>query len=335
MSLRPVYVVALCLIGAVSSFAATPAEKLTKKSRSWFRTDEAHRVLANVLAWQTRHGDWPKNIDTTKRPIESQKKVAGTFDNGATIGELRLLGHAFQATRTKAYETAFLRGLDHLLAAQYPHGGWPQSYPLSAGYPRHITFNDGTMIRVMELLQDVAHDEVFDFVQPHRRHAAANAVTLGIKCILECQIVVDRQRTVWCAQHHAETLAPVLARSYEHPSLSGCESAGVLRFLMRLQDPSPEVIRCVKAGVAWFESSKILGYRYQRERQPSLQPKRDAAPLWARFYEIESNRPIFSDRDGVLKFNLQEIGIERRTGYTWYGNWGQSVLNDFRKWPHR
>jgi len=39
-----------------------------------------------------------------------------------------------------------------------------------------------------------------------------------------------------------------------------------------------------------------------------------AAPLWARFHEIGTNKPIFRDRDGVPKAFLADIGHERRNG---------------------
>ena len=45
----------------------------------------------------------------------------------------------------------------------------------------------------------------------------------------------------------------------------------------------------------------------------------NAPGLWARFYEIGTNRPIFCDRDGVAKHDLSEIGYERRNGYACYG----------------
>jgi PelA/Pel-15E family pectate lyase len=62
-----------------------------------------------------------------------------------------------------------------------------------------------------------------------------------------------------------------------------------------------------------------------------------APPLWARFYEIETDRPIFAGRDGVKKYDLAEIEAERRNGYAWYGNWGTAVAERYaawkRKWP--
>jgi len=42
-------------------------------------------------------------------------------------------------------------------------------------------------------------------------------------------------------------------------------------------------------------------------------PCTDCPPLWARFYTLEDNRPFFSDRDGVKKFDISEIGHERVT----------------------
>ena len=62
---------------------------------------------------------------------------------------------------------------------------------------------------------------------------------------------------------------------------------------------------------------------------------RSADPVWARFYDLETGKPFFCDRDGVKKQNLADIGRERRKGYAWYGSWGKSVANDFAKWPHR
>ena len=191
-------------------------------------------------------------------------------------------------------------------------------------------------MRLMEMLRNAARDKDYDFLDQDRRDAAQRAVERGIDCIVKCQVVVDGRPTVWCAQHDVDTLAPAQARSYELPSLSGAETRGILMFLMGVAEPTPEVVRAVKAGVAWFESTKIDGYRYQRSKtEPALSKDPEAPPLWARFYEIKTSRPIFSDRDGVVKYDLEEIGSERRGGYAWYGSWGSNVLKAYAKWPHR
>jgi PelA/Pel-15E family pectate lyase len=336
MRLSLILLNALCLIASPLR-GDSAAEDLLKKPDEWFATNEGRDAVGNILSWQTAHGDWPKNVDTSRAKGSGKETyAAGTFDNGATTGELRVLARAHRLTNEDSYKSAFLRGFDHLLKAQYPNGGWPQYFPLSTQYHRHITFNDGTMIGVMEFLQDAVSDDDFAFLDEDRRTAAARAVDRGVDCILQCQIIIADVPAVWCAQHDAETLAPAQARTYEHPSLSGAESAGILIFLMRLEEPTPEVIRAVNAGVAWFESAKIEGYRYNRSHdEPPLTEDPAASPLWARFYEIESGRPIFSDRDGVVKYDLAGIGSERRGGYTWYGNWGESVARAYLKWPHR
>jgi pectate lyase len=105
---------------------------------------------------------------------------------------------------------------------------------------------------------------------------------------------------------------------------------------MTLEKPNPEVIRAVKAGVAWFESAKIEGFRYEKNEDGRTLVEDASGPtLWARFYELETNRPFFCDRDGIPKYSIDEIGEERRNGYSWYGTWGESLLNAYAKWAHR
>ncbi len=324
---------------ALSAAAFQPgmAADLSKRSDSWFRSDEGRETMDCVLSWQSDYGDWPKNKDTTSKAYTGDRsKLQGTFDNGATTGELRALARAFTLTSEERYEKAFLKGFDHILNAQYTNGGWPQCFPLRKGYYTHITFNDNCMVRLLEFLRDTVTAEEFKFLDAGRRASAMKAIDQGIDCIVNCQVVLQGIPTVWCAQHDEITLAPASARSYELASLSGSESAGILKFLISLEQPTPQVIRAVKAGVAWFESAKILDTRIRTVNGGREVTKdNEAPPVWARFYELETNRPFFCDRDGMPKYSLEEIGSERRNGYTWYGNWGDSLAKAYAKWPHR
>jgi len=325
----------LWVLGCPATALAEPLWRdYLKKPDDWYRRAEGIRIANNVLSWQSVHGSWPKNMDTTAKPFTGDaKKLAGTFDNGATVGELRLLARAFRATADPRDQQAFLKGLDHILKARYPTGGWPQFYPPGAKYHRHITFNDGTMVHLMELLREVATSADYEFVDAERRKAARESFDRGIQCILKCQIVVNGKLTVWCAQHDEIDYRPRPGRTYELVSLSGAESVGVLQLLMRLDHPSPEVVRAVGAGAEWFESAKLTGIRQTRVNGDKVIVKDPTAPpLWARFYEIESNRPIFSGRDGVKKYDLAEIESERRNHYAWYGDWGERVARDYAQW---
>lgn len=305
-----------------------------RQNRDWFASEEGRRLTSNVLSWQTPQGSWPKNTDTLTIPFHGDRStLKGIYDNGATRNELRFLARAFQSTTNAACRIAVERGVADILAAQYPSGGWPQSHPAGTGYARHITFNDGTMVGLMEWLREVSTNSLYAFLGEETRANAARAFERGVACIVKCQVVVGGKRTVWCAQHDAVTLEPQPARSYELVSLSGAESAGILLLLMSLDAPTREVRESIEAGAAWFDRSKIEGKRQVRiDGDKRIIPDADAPPLWARFYEIDTNRPFFCGRDGVKRFDIAEIEAERRNGYSWYGDWGTTVASAFTRW---
>jgi PelA/Pel-15E family pectate lyase len=288
----------------------------------------------NILTWQTAEGGWPKNVDTQKTAyVDDVKKLHATFDNGATVGEMRFLAKAFAETGDGRYRQAFLRGFDYILKSQYPSGGWPQSWPAKKDYTRRITFNDNAMVNVMWVLRDFSNLQDYHFVDRERQTAGRAAFARGIDCILKCQVRVNGKLAVWCAQHDENDYSPQAGRSFELAALSGGESAGVLKLLMSIKEPSPAVVEAIEGGVRWFESAKIKGIREVTVNgDKRIIEDANAPPMWARFYEIETNRPIFAGRDGVKKYHLSEIEAERRNGYAWYGYWGKAVIEDYARW---
>jgi PelA/Pel-15E family pectate lyase len=333
-----------CALAAAQPTADRPVRwtEVLTQTPAWYRSPEARRIADHVLAHQRDTGGWPKNIDMTVPPEPDELAAArarpdSTIDNGATVTQLRFLGRVYRATKRSQDRTAFIRGIDYLLAAQYPNGGWPQYYPLRTDYSRYITFNDDAMIGVVTLLSEVAKGEKDGaFVDSGHRSKARDAVSKATDVILLAQIPVDGKLTAWCAQHDELTLEPRKARAYEHPSLSGAETVGLVRFLMRIEQPDDRVIRAVEAAVAWLRSVRIAGVRLEDRRDVALPEGRDvvvvadstAPSLWARFYEIGTNRPIFSGRDGVIRYELSQIDHERRIGYAWLGTWPQRLLED-------
>lgn len=317
------------------------------QDESWYSGKEALRIADNVLEYQKSSGGWEKNIDMAEpldtaavKKLRTEKdKIGSTIDNGATYTQLRFLAKVYDATHVEKYKSAFLKGYDYLLEAQYENGGWPQFYPLRKGYYTHITFNDNAMINVMRLLRDSQTDPVFDFVDTTRKAKAKTAVEKGIDCILKCQIVVDGKLTAWCAQHDEYTFKPAKARAYELPTLSGFESAEIVDFLMKIKNPSQQIIDAVQSAVAWFDEAKLTGIRQILVDDASAPEGKDkrviedpsAPPIWARFYEIGTNKPVFCSRDGIIHHNLSEITSERRNEYNWLGDWPEDLLN--KKYP--
>jgi len=244
---------------------------------SWYGSDEAKAVAEIVLKYQTDVGGWAKNTGYHSEANINQDEweriktygIGATFDNDATLTEMKFLAKAYAHLKDERCRNAFMKALNYIFEAQYPNGGWPQYYPprpRKSAYSAYITYNDDVMVNVMRFLDEIAREEPLYAplrISDEQRAKAREAFDKGLECILETQIVIDGLPTVWCAQHDPATLLPAGARSYELPSFSGGESAGVVMLLMDLEDPSPEVINAVNGAVKWFETHKIEGIRVE------------------------------------------------------------------------
>ena len=327
------------------------SEVVHSMPEAWYGTDEAKMVAENVLLYQRNAGGWPKNTamhlplpDKEKEELIKSKNSADdvTIDNGGTVMEMIFLAKMYKASGQEKYRESFLKGVQYLLDAQYKNGGWPQFFPLRKGYYTHITYNDNAMINVLELFNDILTEGRYAFVNDlDLRNRIGKAVENGVQCILNTQYVQNGKLTVWCAQHDENTMLPAKARSYELPSLSGSESAGIVLYLMKMENPPESVIKAVHSAVAWFEEVKLTGIAVREftgsdgKKDRQVVRENNAPFLWARFYTLEDNRPFFCDRDGIKKYTLAEIGHERRNGYSWYTAAPQKVLDTYRVWSDK
>lgn len=307
----------------------------------WFTSAEGERIMGIILSFQTPSGGWSKRTDMSKSPRQKgeaygvEADYIPTFDNDATSTQLQLLAQAYSVTHRRIYADAFERGLKLILDAQYPNGGWPQNYPLVSGYHDHITYNDNLMRDLLELLYDVSREHNhYAFVSKSLRTRAQLSFAKGLDCIKKTQVVVDGQLTIWGAQHDRVTLAPAKARNFEMAALSSAESAWLIHFLMDLDAPDADIIKSVHAAAKWLNDNKIIGQRWS---QSDISPKADAKapPMWARFYEIGTNKPIFGDRDSSIHYAVGEISEERRKGYGWYNTVGNKVLEKYKTWAEK
>ncbi|MCH5715708.1 pectate lyase [Niabella hibiscisoli] len=195
--------------------------------RPRYKSTDLKQVADNILLFQKANGGWPKNYDMFAILSPEQKvAVAGykntlntTFDNGTCYTQIRALAIAYAAVKDEAYKVAALRGLNYILEAQYANGGWPQYYPLEKGYSRYITFNDGGMTGIVDLLSDIVENEpLYDFINAGIRTKLHQAYNKGIDCILNTQIVDNGVLTAWCQQYDEVALQPAWARKFEPPA---------------------------------------------------------------------------------------------------------------------
>ena len=323
-----------------------------KEETKWFSSQEAKNIADNVLLYQRDIGGWPKNTPMQKpltgeekqKLLELKKSTEDvTTDNGATIQEMLFLSKMYRQVQDNRYKEAFLLGLNYILEAQYENGGWPQFYPLRKGYYTHITYNDDSMVNILKLLKALKDNSGFYSIIPTKEtiNKIEEAFNKGVDCILKTQYKQNGVLTSWCAQHDEVTLEPAKARAYELPSLSGKESAQIVLLLMSIENPSDEVKNAITHAVKWFEDVKITGIDVKRtfgnRKIISKEVVKDenAAPLWARFMELDDNTPFFCDRDGIKKATLAEIGEERRNGYAWYSRDPQELLDKYPDWARK
>lgn len=331
---------------------------------AWYAGPEARRIADIVVSFQTPAGGWSKNLNLAAHrrqpaehfapnnlshfsaagdfdaPRDPEWSYVGTIDNDATNTEVRFLAQvatALEGAPAEPYRASALRGIDYLLRAQFPNGGWPQVWPLQGGYHDAITINDGAMTQTLELLRDAAAGRPpFAFLEGARRERARKAVERGIACLLACQIVVQGRRTVWAQQHDTLTLLPVAARNYEMAAQCSSESAGVLLFLMSLPEPDRAIVEAVRAGAAWLKETAIAGKAYTRGPDGRrLAEAPGAGPIWARFYQVGTDRPLFGDRDKTIHDTVDEISRERRDGYSWYTPAPQQALDRYAEWSNQ
>jgi PelA/Pel-15E family pectate lyase len=323
-----------------------------------FPPTETAKIADNILLYQKTNGGWPKNYDMrailTDAQVEELRKSKDvlnttTFDNGATHSQVEFLARAYAATHEERYRESCLRGIDYILSAQYLNGGWPQFYPDTSGYRKYITFNDGAMIGVMKVLHNITRNRsAYAFVDSSRRERARDALARGIACIMKCQIQEDGTASVWCQQHDNHDYRPRNARAFELASLCNQESAEIISFLMSLERPDKEIVASVQSAVRWFKRAQIHGRRvetisashadfqyHSTDLDRVVVEDSTAPPIWPRFNELITHRPLFCNRDGKPVYSLAEVQRERRTGYAWYTYEPATVIKKYAAWQKR
>ncbi|MFA0924585.1 pectate lyase [Xanthomonas fragariae] len=310
----------------------------------------ADNIADNMVLLQTASGGWSKQykgaaVDYTRTFTAAEiaelqqpgRKDDATIDNKATTYEIGYLSTLYKTEKNAKYVAAAKRGVDYLFKAQYANGGWPQFYPDLSSYHHQITYNDEAMVRVLNLLQDISQGKGDTGALLRASHGARarRAVRKGLKCVLATQVRIGGTLTIWGAQYDEVTLTPDKARAYELASLASSESVGVVRFLMRQHNPSARIKRAVDAAARWFDTHRMHDLATRKVDDPTQETGKDVilvaqpgASLWARFYDLQHQRPLYANRQGVALTDYMKVPNERRVGYAWHGIWPDKILKD-------
>ncbi|MDC8829626.1 pectate lyase [Alteromonas gilva] len=320
-----------------------------------YQPHQITQIADNILVYQRANGGWPENKNPLRILTQAElvqqatlKNATDTsFDNRNVYPQIRYLADVYQQTGIVKYKQAAIAGLNFILTAQLDNGGFTHSPPLNNGYRGHITIMDDVMAGVLGLLLEIKQGSArFDFIPDALRQRIRIAHRKGDELLLKLQVRIGHTPTIWAGQYDAETLQPTQGRAFELASVVSRESVDVVRYLMQDDNPTAEKIAAIKAAVQWFEQAKLTGidmirvdaepvrYKYHSSDWDRIIVDAPAAePIWARFYDIDTNQPLLANREGKRVATLADISRERRTGYDWYGRWPAALLTkDYPRW---
>ncbi|MDQ8023476.1 MAG: pectate lyase [Moraxellaceae bacterium] len=317
-------------------------------------------IADNLLLYQRNNGGWVENRDPTRivslgdraEFVAERVQPKGSFDNRNVYSQIEYLSAVYLQTKDERYRAAALKGLDYTLANQHRQcGGWPHTVPSDIPYHGYITMADEVTSGVLRMLRKVAEgSEPFGFMDAATRERARVALQKGDACVLKLQVVQNGQPAGWAGQYHPDTLQAAQGRSFELPAMVSQESVEMVRYLMGIPNPSPEVIRAIDGAMAWFDRSALRGwkietvkldkpvkYEFHTATTDRLLVQDPTAPLlWARFYDVKDNSVVLANRDGIRVTKYADITHERRTGYAWYGVWpAKLVAEEYPDWKKR
>ena len=283
--------------------------------RAYLITDDKEYLIAareagRALAWgQSKQGGWDHRVDVSKLISTSvkpeRKDRNNTFDDNITQGALTFLINLDEVLQEEWLTESITLGINFIFESQFHNGAWPQWYPLIGGYHDCYTFNDNSIndcIRVMLL----AHKK-------YGKEKYLESALRGGDFIINSQIA--EPQSGW-AQQYSHDMKIVWARAFEPPAVCSVVTARNIRTLVELNLYTKDVkfLAPIPSAIKWLESSKLDDN------------------LWARLYELGSNRPIYGDRDSKIHFTLEEISEERREGYSWQSGFGvKSVIFFYNK----
>jgi hypothetical protein len=271
-----------------------------------------------LVRGQLRSGGWDYSIsfDAERRakyayrvdkPVASKRPPFNTttLDDNNTQSALCFLmdlDKALEFKDSQIHDTVSY-ALKSLLAAQYPNGAWPQRFnegPDGAKYPvkkaeyppewsrtwphkdyrSYYTFNDdtmadmiATMFRAAEIYGDASY--------------GAAAKKAGDFVLLA---QMPEPQPAWAQQYDAE-MHPAWARKFEPPAVTGGESHGAMRILMRLyqETGNRKYLEPIPRALAYLKRSALADGKL------------------ARFYELTTNRPLYFTKTYELTYDDSDM----------------------------
>ncbi len=290
------------------SISFAPAER----KKALYRLDLEGRFLPEGVSPKDRQSDGGWAV-WKRRKYEGNLTI---LDDDVTQAATRFLVRLDKTLDFKDSDVhlAALYALQSLLTAQYPAGGWSASwdrfqafppsekeYPIvKASYPKTwsktwpkdftgcYVANDELMSRMVDTLLH-AHETYGDEKYLNAAKRAGDFLILA---------QMPDPQPAWAQQYDAN-MQPVWSRAFEPPAVCGRESQEIIATLIRLHSVTGEAkyLEPIPKAIAYLRSS--------------LRPD----GRLARFYELETNRPIYFTRQGGGRHELTYSDDRVASGY--------------------
>ncbi len=269
-----------------------------------FYLEAATEAGEALLYGQLQSGGWTNSIDfdpkgqrvAQYRNEKGKGKNNSSLDDDQTQSAIRLLVRLDKAYdfQNKEIHEAATTALDALLAAQFANGAFPQvwtgpvdtSLPIQkASFPKYDWKTEGRIKNYWDMYtlnDDLASSVTAVLVEAYETYEderyLKSLAKLGDFLILA---QMPSPQPAW-AQQYSYEMHPIWARRFEPAAISGRESQDAMDTLLTIYSITRDkkYLEPIPKGVKYLESSLL----------PDGQ--------LARYYELESNRPLYMNRKG-------------------------------------
>jgi hypothetical protein len=276
-----------------------------------FYLDAATETAEALVYGQLKSGGWTQTIHfgPAKRLGKYRNGKGGgwnvsSLDDGQTQAALQMLIRADCTLQFKqeAIHEAVSYGLEALLKAQFPNGGFPQIWigpveakpVVKAKFPDFDWKTEGKVRNYYDyytLNDDVAGTVGATLIAAHQTYKddkyKAALEKLGDFLILA---QMPEPQPGWCQQYN-DQMMPMWGRKFEPPAITGWESQDAMEALIQIAEYTgkKKYLDPLPRALAYYQKSLLPDGRI------------------ARFYEFKSNKPLYMDKSYQLTYDDSNV----------------------------
>ena len=277
-----------------------------------------------LIHGQLQSGAWTNAIDFNPRGSRADRyrngkgkgKNFSTLDDDISQAALSFLMRLDQTTEFKnpAVHDACAVALDALFGAQFPNGAFPQGWDespaapgaakdLRANFPAYDWRTEGRIKEYWDMynLNDGISLTVAETLLEARRIYGREDCDEGLRRLGDFLILAQmpKPQPGWAQQYNYD-MQPIWARKFEPPAVSGRETEEVIGALLKIASHTRDkkYLAPIPDAMKWLKDSLLPDGKL------------------ARYYELETNRPLYMFRKGK-QYSLTYDDSDLPSHYGW------------------